>query len=81
MRLSRSTRNGIKPIRAGRAAQVSAAQGLDRIWYSGSLLSHYNLESIHRFNYDLANQIRDSVEQRSLKGRLHARAVAFLNSL
>jgi len=23
---------------------------MDRIWYSGSLLSHYNLESIHRFN-------------------------------
>ena len=36
---------------------IAAMQGKHRIWYSGGTLSHWNVESINRFNQQLVNKL------------------------
>jgi hypothetical protein len=68
-------------LQDGRPGEVRALQGVSGIWYAGSYLSHYNLESIHCHTYDLVNRIRDSRQRRSLLSRVHASVVSAVNSI
>ena len=38
--------------------KIAAIQGKDNIYYSGGLLSHWNVESISRFNKNLVREIK-----------------------
>ncbi len=55
----------VDAVRSGIPAEIAARQGKDGIWYSGGLLSHWDINSISQFNRRLVRALHRTTLPRS----------------